>query len=122
MLPVAHKLFTGSGQRSGVASSKLVPSLRTAVPFVLPAVISKTQNTRCGRGMIVPVTVAANTPIVVSHNLGRFVQSFWPLNNGTGFLPKLAFGDPTDPGYVSSTTQQTLIADEDLTQCLILMF
>jgi hypothetical protein len=83
---------------------------------VIPPVIPTTRNTRDGRGMIVPVTVVANTPITVTHNLGRLVQGFVPLINdaGAAFTPKLMFG-----AGPHSNTQVTVVGDTDMTNCLI---
>lgn len=97
-------------------------ALRTSIPFILPAVISTSQPTRCGRGVIVPVTGKANVPVVATHNLGRMVQGMWALLNagGQAFTPKLKFG--SGGSAVSSNVAQTIVADEDMTQCLIVFF
>lgn len=90
------------------------------VPFVLPPVISTTRNTKCGRGVIVPVTVAANTQITVTHNLGRKVQGMLALINDGGLAlpPKLYFGvAPT-----STASQQSIEGDTTMTNCLVWLF
>lgn len=80
--------------------------LLTLVPFVLPAVLSLTKATKCGRGVIVPVTVAANTNVNVAHNLGRLVQGGLCIFNGASFTAQIAF--PTGGGTVRTTKQQTI--------------
>jgi len=118
MLKVAQELFSQGGTRSGIASTHRIPPLKTMVPFILPAEISLTQPTHCGRGMIVPVTGAANTSIVVKHNLGRFAQVAWALINQGAFSPRLMF----DPAGTSTQQKQSIIADGAMNQCLILFF
>jgi hypothetical protein len=111
-----------TGRPTGVAVTNPVgPSapLRQVYPVlegVIPPVIPTTRNTRDGRGMIVPVSGAANTPITVTHNLGRLVQGFVPLINNAGatFNPKLMFG-----AGPNSNTQVTIVGSEILTNCLI---
>lgn len=90
------------------------------IPFVLPATISTTHNTKCGRGMIVPVTVAANTDKVITHNLGRLVQGLIPLinNGGASLPPKLFFGG----NGTRSTSQQTIQGDVAMSNCLVWVF
>ena len=58
-------------------------ALYNQIPFVTAPFIDKARNTRNGRGMLCPVTGAANTDIPVTHNLGRLVQGMLCLSNGT---------------------------------------
>jgi hypothetical protein len=53
----------------------------------------QTANTRCGRGMIVniPQNCAANTPYIVTHNLGRIPQALIMISNQYSFPPRIAF-------------------------------
>lgn len=96
-------------------------SLDPRIPFVLPPAISTTRNTKCGRGVIVPITVAQNTQTTVTHNLGRKVQGIIPLLNNGGASPTpygMWFG--TTP--TSTNTQQSLISPNvALTNCLVLL-
>lgn len=118
MLPVAERMFSKGGERSGFNSTKNTLSARTNVPFVLPSKISLTQPTHCGRGMIVPVNGGANVVKTVTHNLGRKVQVAWALSNGGGnFPPKVRLENG-----VSTLTQQNIVADEVMNECLILFF
>jgi hypothetical protein len=68
--------------------------LRTIVPFVLPPVIPTNQTTRCGTGVIVPVTAAANTPVTVTHGLARKVQAAFCIRNNGGldFTAAIKYG------------------------------
>lgn len=120
MLEVAQKLFSKGGHRSGIASTHLVPPLRTMVPFILPSQLSLTQPTRCGRGMIVPVTATANQSTVIKHNLGRFVQFAIPLWNNGAFTPQYMF----DTGHGATRTQQkqSVIFNVGCNPCLVLFF
>jgi hypothetical protein len=123
MLTVAQKMFSGSGSRSGRSAALYPPSLQTMIPFILPSDWKPIQPMRCGRGMIVPnITGKANTSILVTHNLGRFVQGMWPLlnSNGDAFTPKLMF-DNTKTG-TRTQQQQSIIADVDLNKCIIVFF
>jgi hypothetical protein len=92
------------------------------IPFVLPPVIPTTRNTKCGRGVIVPVTVAVNTKTTITHNLGRKVQGMIALLNNGGASPTpygLWFG--TSP--TSTSTQQSIISPNvALTNCLLWVF
>lgn len=87
------------------------------VPFVLPSVIPTNRNTKCGRGVIVPVTATAGTPVVITHNLGRLVQGLIAINNGTAYTPRLAM-----PAGTRTTTQQTIQGDVNMTSCLVWVF
>jgi hypothetical protein len=91
-------------------------ALQALIPFVTEPFISTTRNTRCGRGMIVPLTAAANAPVTVTHNLGRIVQGMIVLLNAAGaaFPPRLMFA----PGE-RSATKQTIVGDADMTTCLV---
>lgn len=94
----------------------ILSALQQSIPFLTAPFISTTRNTRCGRGMIVPVTVAANTDITVNHNMGRLVQGMIPIINhgGATLTPKLKFGaGPRD------FNRQSINADTTLTNCLI---
>lgn len=88
-------------------------------PWVTSPFISTSRNTRNGRGMIVPVTAAANTPVTVTHNLGRLVQGMLAVLNNAGatFTPKLMFAAGT-----RSASQQTIEADTAMTNCLVWFF
>lgn len=87
------------------------------IPFVLPAKISTTKNTKCGRGVIVPLSAAANTPVTATHNLGRPVQVYWPLinNGGATVPPRLVLAAP------SSNNAQGFSGDVAMTNCLVFM-
>lgn len=88
-------------------------------PFVTEPFISTTRNTRNGRGMFVPVTAVANTPITITHNLGRIVQGMIAVlnNGGADFTPALRFA-----AGEHSNTKQTIEADAAMTNCLIWLF
>lgn len=92
--------------------------LRTEIPFILPALIPTTARTRCGHGVIVPVTVAANAAITVTHGLGRKVQIAWCLanNSGADVAPRLAFGTPT-----STAQQVSITGDLAMTNALVFL-
>ncbi len=92
--------------------------LRTQVPFILPAVISTTQPTRCGRGVIVPVSAASGTDVTVTHNLGRKVQAMIPLlnNSGVSYTPQLKFG-----AGPATASQQSINANATMTNCLVFL-
>jgi hypothetical protein len=100
------------------SDTALIAQLRTEIPFILPAVIPTTGTTRCGHGIIVPVTAAANTSIVVTHGLGRKVQAAIVLANNGGalFPPRLMFGTLT-----STPNQVNLIGDTAMTNCLVFL-
>jgi len=106
----------GPGTVKPTASDPIIASLQQSIPFLTAPFISTTRNTRCGRGMIVPVTVAANTDITVNHRLGRLVQGMIPLlnNGGATFTPKLKYG-----AGPRTFNQQSINADTALTNCLI---
>lgn len=93
------------------------------VPFVNAPFISQTRNTKMARGMIVPVTVNANTAITITHNLGRLVQGMLCISNGTNGelftagLARVITGSP-----VRTKTQQTIQANLALTNALIWVF
>lgn len=118
MLPVAQKLFAQAGRRSGIDSTHHIASLRTMIPFVLPSKIYGGRPTRCGRGMIVPVSGQGNTSIAVTHNLGRFAQVAWVINNTGNFSPRLMF----DPNGIRTEQVQSIIADGVMNKCMILFF
>lgn len=121
MLQVAAELFKkASSSRSGVASTHRSLSLQTMVPFVLPSTVSTTQNTRCGRGMIVPVTCPANKSEVIKHNLGRFAQFAIVLINQGNFTPQYQFD--TSHGATRTLTQQSVIFNGVCDTCLVLFF
>ena len=108
-----------SAETSRNQDSSSYAYLRSLIPFVFPpGGISVDRNTKCGRGVVVPITVAANTPITVTHNLGRFVQGMIPLINNAGatFVPKLKFG-----GGPSTVSEQSIEGDTDMTNCLVLL-
>lgn len=87
------------------------------IPFVLPSKISLTKATRCGRGVIVPLTAAAGATATATHNLGRPVQVYWPLinNGGATVPPRLTLAAP------SSNNSQGFVADVAMTNCLVFM-
>jgi hypothetical protein len=122
MLTIAQKLFdkTKVNQRSGVASTHRFLSLQSMVPFILPSTVSLTQNTRCGRGMIVPVIAAANVSTVVTHNLGRIAQFAFPLMNIGAFTPAYQFD--TGHGTTKGRNAQSVIFSVGCNPCLVLFF
>lgn len=88
------------------------------IPFVLPAKISLTKATKCGRGVIVPLTQATpGSSVTATHNLGRPVQAYWPLINNAGATvpPRLTLASP------STNNAQGFIADVAMTNCLVFM-
>lgn len=99
------------------------PSIRavdllTLVPFVLPAKVSLTHPTKCGRGVIVPLTAAQNAAVTAEHGLGRPVQVYWPLinNAGASVPPLLTLAAPSTnnaQGFVSTNVA--------MTNCLVFM-
>lgn len=93
------------------------------VPFVNAPIISLTRNTKMARGMIVPVTVGPNTPIVITHNLGRLMQGAIGIANGANgelYPPRVA--RPTSGTPVRTASQQTITCDTACTQALIWVF
>jgi hypothetical protein len=105
------------GAHPGQESRRRLNELRTYIPFVLPNQISPTRPTHCGRGMIVPVTGQANTEITVTHNLGRIVQGAWALANTNEFNPRIKLTQQT-----ATKTQQSLVADANMSSCFIMFF
>ena len=92
--------------------------LLTLIPFVLPAKVSTTKPTRCGRGVIVPLSAAQNAAVTATHGLGRPVQVYWPLinNAGASVPPLLTLAAP------SSNTQQGFVSTNvALANCLVFM-
>lgn len=90
----------------------------TLIPFVLPAKISLTKPTKCGRGVIVPLTAAQNAAVTANHGLGRPVQVYWPLINNAGATapPLLTLAAPStnnSQGFVSTNVA--------MTNCLVFM-
>lgn len=90
----------------------------TLIPFVLPAKISTTKPTRCGRGVIVPLTGAQNAVVTANHGLGRPVQVYWPLinNAGASVPPLLTLAAPSTnnaQGFVSTNVA--------MANCLVFM-
>lgn len=119
MLKVAQGLFEkAASNRSGIGSTKNIAALRSMVPFILPANVSREQPTHCGRNMLAPATGAAKTSIVVTHNMGRIAQGCWAVDNMGDFAPRVY----RDPAGVATNSQQSIIADGALNQCLILFF
>lgn len=93
------------------------------LPFVTSPFIRTDRNTRMGRGMVVPVTVAANTPIVIKHNLGRLMQGALAIANGANgelYPPRVARVITGSP--VRSSSQQTIQCDTACTVALIWVF
>lgn len=92
------------------------------VPFVLPPIIPLTQNTPCGTGIICPVSAAANTPVKVTHGLGRKVQGMWMMANdgGATVTSGLLFGT-TLAGGVNTNEQVTIEAPVVMTNALVFM-
>jgi len=93
------------------------------VPQLHSPTLSLTRNTRYGRGMVVPVTAAASTPVVITHNLGRLVQGMIAISNGANgelFPPAVArviSGSPT-----RTATKQSIQANGTMTSCLVWVF
>lgn len=98
------------------ANDPITASLQQAIPFLTQPFIPTNRNTRCGRGMIVPVTAAANTDVTVNHRMGRLVQGMIPLlnNGGATVVPKLKYG-----AGPRSFNQQSINADTAMTNCLV---
>jgi hypothetical protein len=96
------------------------------LPFVNSPFISRTRNTKMARGMIVaPVTVAANTAITITHNLGRKVQGMICISNGAhgeAFPPQFALVVPPTAGAIQSSSQATVQANATATQALLWVF
>ena len=97
------------------------------LPFVTDPIISRTigKNTKMARGMIVPVTVAANTPITIQHNLGRQIQGMICISNGAKgelFPPQFALVVPPTAGAIQSSSQATVQANATATQALLWVF
>lgn len=92
-------------------------------PFILPPVIPTNKNTNCGTGVIVPVTAAINTPVKITHGLGRKVQAAWCISNNAGanLTPRLQWGTSL-AGGVNTNTQLTIQGDEAMTSALVVMF
>lgn len=90
----------------------------TLVPFVLPAKISTTKPTKCGRGVIVPLTAAQNAAVTAQHNLGRPVQVYWPLinNAGASVPPLLTLTAPS-----TNNSQGFVATNVAMTNCLVFM-
>lgn len=104
-----------------------LPTLQNApqawIPGITSPFISLTRNTRFGRGMVVPVTAAANTPVTITHNLGRLVQGMIAISNGANgelFTPGVARVITGSP--VRSASQQTIQANLAMTSCLVWVF
>ena len=92
--------------------------IRTEIPFILPPVVPTNAPTRCGHGIIVPVTADANTSVTVTHGLARKIQAAWCISNdaGAAFAPKLKFGTE-----VSTAQQVDLIGDVAMTNALVVL-
>ena len=88
--PSAHNFMTSAkpnfleGVPAGPQGLDLtqLAALYNQVPFVTAPFISKTRNTRNGRGMLGPVSGKQNTVITVTHNLGRLAQGMVMISNG----------------------------------------
>jgi hypothetical protein len=92
------------------------------IPFVLPPVLSTTRPNRCGRGVLVYVSAAANTPVAVTHNIGREVQGaivvMHNLSAGaSSFPPRIALTSGT-----RTTQVQTVQFDATATNALVFLF
>lgn len=105
-----------TGARPGMSGQSGYNQIRAVTaPFV-----SKTRNTRSGRGMLVPVSVIANTPITITHNLGRLAQGFTVLTNATdnsaypGFIAMY-----TASGATRTPMQQTIFSSVQLQNAII---
>jgi len=101
-----------------------LPPLRNSpqawIPSLTAPFISLTRNTRFGRGVIVPVTVAANTPVTITHNLGRLVQGMLAISNGANgelFTPQLA--RTIGGGSVRTPEKQSIQGNLAMTSCLV---
>lgn len=92
---------------------------RSLIPFVLPPVLPTTRNTKMGRGVLCPVTAAANTPVTVVHNLGRKVQGMFAILNNAGadYNPQLKFG-----GGPSTNIEQSIEGNVVMTNCFVFFF
>lgn len=91
------------------------------LPFVTMPFISLTKNTKMARGMIVPVTVAANTTIVITHSLGRLMQGATGISNGANgelYPPRIL----RVVGGTRTTKQQSIQCDTACTSALIWVF
>lgn len=105
-----------TGARPGMSGQSGYNQIRAVTaPFV-----SKVRNTRSGRGMLVPASMAANTPTVITHNLGRLAQGFTTLTNGTdnsaypGFIAMY-----TAPGAIRTPMQQEIFSSVQLLNAII---
>ena len=107
----------------GVPLQGVIAQVAPTTAFVLPASIPTNQTTPWGPGVIVPVTGAANTPITVTHGLGRKVQGMKVFSNANGgiFNPRLKWGTSL-AGGISTPQRVTVEGDETMTNCLIEMF
>lgn len=88
------------------------------LPFVAAPFIRKDRNTKMARGIIVPVTVAANTNYTMTHNLGRAIQGMICVLNGANgelFPPQFRLVLPaTNNGPKTSVVQANAVCTSAL--------
>lgn len=100
-----------------IGPSRPLRQVYPVLPGVKPPFIPTNRNTRDGRGMIVPVTAAADTPVLVTHNLGRIPQSIEAISNdgGTAQNPAMTLA----AGVAPTRTQATIQGNQTMTNCLV---
>lgn len=105
-----------------VGPSKPLEQVYNQLPFVNAPFILQTRNTKMARGMIVPVTVAANTNITITHNLGRQIQGMICVLNGANgelFPPQFAL---VLPATNNGARQSVVKANGACTSALLWVF
>lgn len=92
---------------------QITPGLSVITPF------NYNRNTRSGRGIFVPVTVAANTPITVTHNLGRIPQGVTAVINNMGLYTNPDIALAPNPSLLPTRQQATIEGNTAMFNCLV---
>ena len=105
---------------SPVGPSAPLRQVYPVLPGISSPVISVKRPTRYGRGVIVPVTAPAATPVLITHNLGRVPSGITALSNDGGQVQNPAL--TLAAGTLPTRTQATISGDQVMTNCLVWLF